>query len=951
MGAKLWMIKNQKGLTYGPFDEARIIELIQIGVLGGEELVADYPSGNWIKLPQVPQFYDAVLLTLSRAVTPPDQATIKRELSRNTTWKNSEGAKNQHQSSKKQEDEDRRFEQTIRVRSNNVDPLKVWPANGEVRSGEHPPDLEIPASGPVIDMIGESEIKSLSNKKTLSLIGVLATVAVASYFLLSGVSGNKFHQDKIRLARPQPPGEKLSAETQRNKIKRALELFIQDTVADYQKAQSELVDIVSADKMDKNAIALLCLTYRELWSSCQRDETDRDTILMVSKMATNADPMGGEAGICRIVQAMTQNNFDAADSLTKTMLEEFPTKPVFYEIRASLLVDRGEIEHAIGYLERCRELWPQWIKPQMSEAMARYYGGQYSQAKSTLEKILRSKPKHPSANILLGIIEFQYLQNESGGVALVLTGLESGPVSPQLTSKALLTLALNAKRQGQRKKAIELLAQAQRADPTNLEAQDMALEMGIKGDREQDGTCQEIIELGEKYLREKNYVIAQAEFRAAFDKCIPQSPRPAIRAAEALWKLNQGKEALDWLARAIAVDSKSTEAFLLLADYSSQRFDFTTANSALRSAEKARKDLQQIYRGYALVELRRNNWVGALRFAEKALKLYDADSGAHAIAIQAALKARDVSKAYQLAARAMELDKFDPRLQGLYAEALSQFQSSRAGIDYITGLINTHPTQAIFRMTLARVLKFDEKFQEACESAKYATELEPKRKDYLIEYGEFLSLAGRSEDARKAFLMAAALDPSDPRPLYELGRLNLFSGKFQEALKYFEKAAQANSRFPGVYSLAGRAALLAGDYDLALKNANLEKKNNPNFAESYLVAGEAQMRKPQPSYSKAIAEFQNAIKLRPQGSEVYILMARAHRLSGSLDIAISMLNVALSKESGNAEIYKELGAVYEKRGQADQARQNYARYLQLSPGAEDGSLIRDRMTKLGGGGQ
>lgn len=79
-------------------------------------------------------------------------------------------------------------------------------------------------------------------------------------------------------------------------------------------------------------------------------------------------------------------------------------------------------------------------------------------------------------------------------------------------------------------------------------------------------------------------------------------------------------------------------------------------------------------------------------------------------------------------------------------------------------------------------------------------------------------------------------------------------------------------------------------------------------------------------------------------------MAKSHRLSGQLDTAASMLRIAATKESGNPEIYREQGAVFERQGLSDQALSAYSRYLELKPNADDRVEVQSRIMSLGGGG-
>ena len=100
-------------------------------------------------------------------------------------------------------------------------------------------------------------------------------------------------------------------------------------------------------------------------------------------------------------------------------------------------------------------------------------------------------------------------------------------------------------------------------------------------------------------------------------------------------------------------------------------------------------------------------------------------------------------------------------------------------------------------------------------------------------------------------------------------------------------------------------------------------------------------------YSKAVEQLQQALKLKQQKAPVYILLARAQRLSHNFDVALTMLRMAAGTESGNPDLYKERGAVYEMKNQNAEAVEAYKEYLQLSPGAPDAKLIQATIQRLG----
>lgn len=100
-------------------------------------------------------------------------------------------------------------------------------------------------------------------------------------------------------------------------------------------------------------------------------------------------------------------------------------------------------------------------------------------------------------------------------------------------------------------------------------------------------------------------------------------------------------------------------------------------------------------------------------------------------------------------------------------------------------------------------------------------------------------------------------------------------------------------------------------------------------------------------FQDCAGEYSLAMKLRTQGAEIYVKAAQCYRKSGSVDVAEDMLSLASSRESGYADIYKELGAIYELKGDARSAATAYNKYLGLSPNALDRAEISARIMRLG----
>ncbi len=148
-----------------------------------------------------------------------------------------------------------------------------------------------------------------------------------------------------------------------------------------------------------------------------------------------------------------------------------------------------------------------------------------------------------------------------------------------------------------------------------------------------------------------------------------------------------------------------------------------------------------------------------------------------------------------------------------------------------------------------------------------------------------------------------------------------------------------NPNYPLAHYFAGQASLKLKNFDEALEMSEQEKLMNPEIPEPYMLAGEAYFYKQQ--YPLCTEQYQKVLGKGYEMADIFIKLARCYRLSGSHDSAMTMLSQAQKKESGNPDIYKELGALYHSKGSYIKAIEGYRRYLQLSPNAEDKKLIEN----------
>ncbi len=929
MSDNKWLLQTKEGRIFGPHSTSRVLELITEGAVTGDELISEYPTERWTDISRVPQFYDRILDTLARSQPPLSQSEKERRLARGLRVEETIAAANAATPSKASPVEEAQFEEVTPEPKKNREPV---------------PEVKPRAQkAPTIEL----KVRVLKTKPKL-LYTLAGAFVLLVLFLLLGRQGSRSASGYVHLMSPNPGENTMSERDLKANLKKVAEAFQRDTFQDYALAQDQLVRLIEEAPRNSEALAFLCLTHRELWPYSYQDDLDLAAVSKTAQLIAQVDPVGFNGATCRAVQQMVNGHFDEALSIVDTVLQEFPSVAVLYEFKGDLLAQKKDFVTAVSYLQKTQQLWKGWLKPYVVEAEYRSKLGQFSEAATMYRQILKSNPQHSRAKVLLGIIEYKNFQHPQIAIDLLKTGLESDDKVDRATAaQGFATLGFIYEKQNDTREGLKYAKKAYLLKPIDENFRALVLRLGgEKALNDIKANDNELVAMGDLYFKDRNYLAAQAQYKSAYE-VNTKNAIAALKAARTLWILNDSNEAIEWAQKAVRANPNFVEAYATLAEYYTDRYDFMAATSILQKVQRIVPESYEVYRGWAQLELKRNNFQGAVNHAKKALANYDTDLESHILLVKAYRGLENHREAYQWAARAIELDSGSPKAQSLYAEVLADFQGVEGGVQYIRKFVNTYPRITEFKITLAKILRKEERFTEALQVLTAATNEAPNNKEALLMTAECLQKIDKLEDARSYYLAAAALDPSDPEPLFELGELYLSFNKPDQAIEQFRRVQRLNPRFPRTHYDMGRAALLKNDGSAALKEAEEEKRLNPRLADAYLLSGDARMVLKQ--YAQAANEFQAALKLRPQGADIYVKLAVSYRLIGNPDTCLQMLKLAELQESGNAAIYKERGACFEMKNDASEAIDAYNRYLQILPNAPDKSAIEGRIQNMGGG--
>ena len=944
--AKLWLVKDQKARISGPYSEEDIGRHIEEGYFSGEELIASYPSGRWKPLTAHSFFYDKLLQVLNEKKPQASDEFLEEE--------------------KPQEP---------------IEPTVIIPTKAEKPGQEKPKRRKIKiksASRLEENEKTESEVIEMEEVQkgffSQLLKGVRRPVivlcALALFFLLYNMnkepSSSEYH---IQLLSPQKKAVALSKEVFERKQAKAISSYWKGDISSYLKSQSHLVQLLEGHPDFLIGYQYLCLIYLELWPFSLQSTKEQKVVKEVLEKVGTQDRGGVYAGLCNGVADFLKGDYKkvitTVDSAVNTPgMDEII--PYFYYLKSKALKKLNRGNDVLAYTRGITQMMPKWVAPYMLSGRVHYERGEFSPAIKFFQKVLSIFPEHKAAGLLLGIMEYKHLKqiNKAEKRLSYFLNKESGFVDPEILKEAHITMAKLSLQQQDKTLALQHAEKAYVFDPSNEEINVFLTRLGGKPDKEAVKTRQMIYK-GDLLVDQGNCVEAQKFYLEAYEIDKGKNAMAAIRMAKCFWKSGISGQAVQWLKKAIAADPKRIESYFLLADYFSTNYSFEEARDILSMAARQAPNSYEIFKGYALVAFRQNNYNSAVHYGKQALDRYSSDVEVHLILSKAYRSLSRHNEEFKYAEQAVQADPNSTEAQVNFARAKSFAYGFSRGEKHFKLLIGKFPLIVEYRQALGEFYFESERLDKALEVFEVLPQQEPDYKPAYIYLGRIYSLFGsRQKDVEKLqravkyFLKAALLDPSDPNPLFYMGMSYMNNEQYLEAESQFEKVLGINSKYPLIHYYIGKANFLQGgeeNLERALKAAKTERSKNPNLAMAYILTGDIYKTKAKKNkdkllrktyYELCVTEYQKALRLRKNDIDLNVELINCYRGAGELDSALQLAGhvVANHGTSGYPELHRQLGLIHELKGDYEKASVAYKHYFVLLPGAPDKAAIQRRLS-------
>lgn len=974
-----WLVRNENQQVKGPYSTDAVSKMILEGIFSGAEEVSEYPDGEWVELSKKPEFYEVLLESLENPVERDEKRAAKMDAE--TVIRPRASIKPEEPTPEDLPAPLDQMSDDFKALSETSEPL--LPALEEVGTSQVKKNLNLPShlkqqkniSDALIEArdkqltIELQQIKILQQKEFKKFIPALLAVILllfgVGYYFLSD-NGEQF-QGWV-LVSPNDKQPPITAEELKNLKIKALAFLRTGVLENLLSAQKNLVHAVEGSPKDLESYGLLCMTYNLMWPYTKQTTSDLKVVARVTQKSRSIDPISGYSDACQAAYLMAKGQAkDARGMLEKTLDQNFEERfilyPFLYLMKGDLLEEQQNYLNAEAYYAEALKAFPNWTWAEYSIGRMYYKQNKFSEAKQVFDKILSEKSDYKPALYGLGLIESKGQGNAQKALDYFSKGFsQKNKLTKSFHLEALMEYTKLLIDKGDTSKALEVASAGLQISPSHKWFKESVITLGGSDKNFNLNGINELILTGEQFARSGDHLTAQAQFKAAFE-LDPKNTSVPLKIAKSLWELNQGREAISWIDRAIKMDKKNISAYTLKADYLSQKFNFAESSKTLAEATRLNPNNFEIFKTQALIEHRRNNMSSAINYGNRALKLYDADIELLILMAKANIflyqnlpsrteeeqdqKKDAIQFAKLYAGKAVDLEPGLPEAQITYAKYIFASQGNTKAESYLKELIKNFPYSPEYRLGLAQFYEADEKYISATEIYKQLVELDPKNKAAHFGLGRCYRFMNQYDLAIKSYLAAAVLDPSDVEPLYETAQLQLENAvtradnaEISLALSKLKTVRNINPLFPRISYAIAKAHLELGQFQEAIDMIKDEKTKNPNIAEPYILAAEVYDRKNQ--FKECAAEYSYAIKIRPHSAGLYVKAASCYRKSDALDIAQDMLDIAKQKESGLPEIYRELGYLYEKRGLNAQAKEAFLMYLELSPNALDRSEIESK---------
>jgi predicted Zn finger-like uncharacterized protein/uncharacterized protein (TIGR02996 family) len=438
---------------------------------------------------------------------------------------------------------------------------------------------------------------------------------------------------------------------------------------------------------------------------------------------------------------------------------------------------------------------------------------------------------------------------------------------------------------------------------------------------------------------------AQNAVDAALAKA-PGTERLLFLKGFVLAQLGKSAEAQGFYAQALTRDPNDWEARLAVGRAALRAGDLARAETELQLAAEKGPHEPEAQVGLGELRLARGDLEGAAAAYREALRLDPESPGAHLGLARLALARKDEATA----AAELELAiKLDPRLaeaHAVHGTLLWRRGDLEGAAKAFAAAVALDPRAALPRTRLGAVLLERGQVDAALTELGAATNADATSAEANHWLGRALLAKGENGQAVDRLRRAADLDPSNALSHLYLGIAQERVGSPPEAFEAYRAAVARDPRLVEGYERIGKLYAAQGACKEAVPQFEKALAVSPGLQRVRVELADCKEKLGRPA--EAVQLYRQALQADPGMVGLYYKIARALHLSSGPKVALPWYERAAQADRDNPMPHYYLGYAFKERGQKARAIQEFRAYLKARPDAEDRKDIEQEIEDLGG---
>lgn len=285
------------------------------------------------------------------------------------------------------------------------------------------------------------------------------------------------------------------------------------------------------------------------------------------------------------------------------------------------------------------------------------------------------------------------------------------------------------------------------------------------------------------------------------------------------------------------------------------------------------------------------------------------------------------SEAIEYLEEATRLAPQDEKAWTALGNALNKNNKIERAIQAHKNSLDLNPHVAASFLSLGIIASEMGDYESALEYLHAGVRLQPNHVENHIQLGNTLKQLGRIKEAEAEYREATKLNPNSPYALFNLGDTLSQQGELDEAVTVYLKATTIKPDYVEAYTNLGNALKALGRFDEAEATYHRAIASDPAFAIAHNNLGVTLQRLGR--LGEALDSFTQAIQLSPNYAAAHNNMGNTLSEMSQFDKARDSYNKAIDLNSENADVYNNLGSTLLELGALSEAEARFKRALEL----------------------